>query len=75
MLQPNGKYTVDRREGGIWVLEGEDGRIYHFDSLPEGVKEGDRVIKNGEKLTLEPALQNERAQIKSRMDRLFKKRR
>lgn len=75
MLQPNGKYTVDRREGSIWVLEGEDGRIYHFDSLPEGVKEGDRVIKNGEKLTLEPALQSERAQIKSRMDRLFKKRR
>lgn len=75
MSQPNGKYTIDRREGNVWVLEGEDGRIYHFDSVPEGAKEGDRVVKDFDTLTLEPALQSEREQIKSRMDRLFKKRR
>ena len=75
MLRPNGKYTADRKEGDLWVLEFEDGNIYLFDAVPEGTKEGDRVIKDGEKLTLAPAEDSERQQIKSRMDRLFKKRR
>ena len=75
MQKPNGKYTVDRKEGSLWVLEFEDGKIYYFDSLPDGAKEGDHVIKEDEKLTLQPASDGERQQIKSRMDRLFKKRR
>lgn len=75
MLQPNGKYTIDRQEGKVWVLEGEDGQTYVFDWLPEGAKEGDRVIKDGDNLTLEPVQQSERDEIKSRMDRFFKKRR
>ena len=74
-MKPNGKYTIDRKEGDLWILECEDGKLYEFDSVPQGAKEGDRVIKDGETLTLAPPQQGEREQIKSRMDKLFKKRR
>ena len=74
-MKPNGKYTIDRKEGNLWILEFEDGKLYEFDSVPEGAKEGDRVIKDDDHLTLAPVDNSERQQIKSRMDRLFKKRR
>lgn len=75
MLKPNGKYVVDRKEGALWLLEFEDGKIYEFETIPSGANEGDRIVKEGETLTLVPFAENERQQIKSRMDKLFKKRR
>ena len=75
MLKPNGKYVIDRREGTLWLLEFEDGKMYEFDTLPQGANEGDSIIKDGEKLILVPFSEEQRQQIKSRMNSLFKKRR
>ena len=75
MQQNDKRYTIDRREGDIWVLTDSSGKIHREKDLPITAKEGDHVVYTCTGAQLVPASEEERSRIRSRMDSLFKKRR
>ena len=75
MQQSDKQYTVDRREGDVWVLTDGSGKLHYEKDLPTCTREGDHVVYTCSGAKLVPATEQERQQIRSRMDSLFKKRR
>ena len=74
MCQPKDDiYTADRREGDIWVLEAPDGSTAEYKDLPEGVYEGAKLQKCGEKFVILEKSAENRKEIRNRMQKLFKK--
>lgn len=75
MFMENGNiFTADRREGGIWIIEDENGNISEHTDLPEGTHEGAKLVFKDGAFELLPEDAENREEIKSRMNRLFKKR-
>jgi len=75
-LQPSDKqYTVDRREGEVWVLTDGSGSRHIEKDLPKHTREGDHVVYTCTGAQLIPATEAEREAIRARMNSLFKKRR
>lgn len=73
--QKNEIFTLDRREGDIWVAEKEDGTMCELTGVPAQACDGDRIMADANGFVLVPATAEERQQIKSRMDSIFSKRR
>lgn len=68
------KYTIDRFEGHLAVLEAEDITMQNVPRslLPEDAKEGDCLHWDGERYLLDEAETKKRsARIKSKMDALW----
>ena len=68
------KYTIDRIEGGIAVLECEDGTMTEapVQSLPQGIREGSALEKTADALI--PADNSaDRARIENKFAKLLKK--
>lgn len=71
------KFTVDRIEDGIAVLEKEDFTHVEIpaDVLPEGAKEGSKLLYDGEDYTLDLNAEEEaRNRIIQKQRNIFKKR-
>ena len=75
MQQSDKQYTVDRREGDTWVLTDGQGKLHHEKDLPKSTREGDHVVYTCTGAQLIPATEQEREEIRARMNSLFRKRR
>ncbi|MBR4305004.1 MAG: DUF3006 domain-containing protein [Clostridia bacterium] len=75
MQQSDKQYTVDRREGDVWVLTDGEGKRHLEKDLPQTTREGDHVVYTCTGAQLIPATEQEREEIRARMNSLFKKRR
>lgn len=75
MQQSDKLYTIDRREGDVWVLTDGSGKLHYEKDLPLSAKEGDHVEYTCAGVKLIPATEEEREQVRAKMHSLFKKRR
>jgi len=71
--QKNEIYTVDRFEGDFAILIGQKNQRIQVQSAHISALEGDKVQFDGRAFVRLPE-NGERAEIKARMDRLFKRR-
>jgi hypothetical protein len=69
------RVIIDRFEGDYAVCEREDRKMINIEKrrLPEGVKEGDALIVNGDVIKIERQETNQKKEeIKKLMDELWK---
>ena len=67
------EYTIDRCEGEYVVCEDKNGVMYEIqkDKIPSEAQEGSKIKKMEERYSIVEN-QNDKARIKSKMDKLFK---
>ena len=67
------EYTIDRFEGEYVVCEDKNGVMYEIqkDKIPSEAQEGSKIKKMEERYSIVEN-QNDKARIKSKMDKLFK---